>query len=307
MALPIRLGVAAPRRRRGPRAGEWKWALFFLAPTLVGLTLLSAGPILASLGISLTDWDLLTPPTFVGIDNFTSLLNDPRFLVSLRNTAFYTLLSVPIGMALALALALALNQPLRGIALIRTAYFLPVVTSATAVGLVWAWIYSPASGLLNQAIGVFGVPPQRWISDPFWAMPSIIAMSIWQGLGINVIVFLAGLQAIPQEYYDAASVDGAARWSRFRHVTLPLLTPSIFFTGILSLIGSFQVVDQVYILARPGKPTEATITLVYFIYESGFKFFRMGEAAAASWILFLIVAVLSVIYFRSQNRWVHYQ
>jgi multiple sugar transport system permease protein len=307
MALPIRLGAVAPRRGRGPRAGEGWWALLFLAPTLIGLTLLSAGPILASFGISLTDWDLLTPPQFVGLDNFTALIGDDRFLVALRNTAFYTLLSVPIGMTLALGLALALNQPLRGIALIRTAYFLPVVTSATAVGLVWAWIYSPASGLLNQVIGVAGLPPQRWISDPFWAMPSIIAMSIWQGLGINVIVFLAGLQAIPQEFYDAASVDGAARWSRFRHVTLPLLTPSIFFTGILSLIGAFQIFDQVYILARPGKPTEATITLVYFIYESGFKFFRMGMAAAASWILFLIVAVLTVIYFRSQKRWVHYQ
>jgi multiple sugar transport system permease protein len=306
MALPMRLAAIAPRRR-GPRAGEGWWAVLFLAPTLIGLAFLSAGPILASFGISLTDWDLLTPPQFVGLDNFSSLLGDDRFLVALRNTAFYTLLSVPIGMALALGLALALNQPLRGIALIRTAYFLPVVTSATAVGLVWAWIYSPANGLLNQVIGAVGLPPQRWISDPFWAMPSIIAMSIWQGLGINVIVFLAGLQAIPQEYYDAAAVDGAARWSRFRHVTLPLLTPSIFFTGILSLIGAFQIFDQVYILARPGKPTEATITLVYFIYESGFKFFRMGPAAAASWILFLIVAVLSVIYFRSQKRWVHYQ
>ncbi len=300
--------IAPPRKgRRGPRAGEGRWALLFLAPTLVGLALLSAGPIVAAFGISLTSWDLLTPPQFVGLDNFTNLLNDERFTVSLRNTAFYVLLSVPIGMALALGLALALNQPLRGIALIRTAYFLPVVTSATAVGLVWAWIYSPASGLLNQAIGVVGIPPQKWITDPFWAMPAIIAMSIWQGLGINVIIFLAGLQAIPQEYYDAASVDGAARWSRFRHVTLPMLTPSLFFTGILSLIGSFQVFDQVYILARPGKPTEATITLVYFIYESGFKFFRMGEAAAASWILFLIVAVLTVVYFRSQRRWVHYQ
>ena len=307
MALPIRLGAVVPRRRRGPRAGEGWWALLFLAPTLIGLTLLSAGPILASFGISLTKWDLLTPPQFVGLDNFVSLVNDSRFLVSLRNTAFYTLLSVPIGMALALGLALALNQSLRGIALIRTAYFLPVVTSATAVGLVWAWIYSPNNGLLNQFIGIVGLPPQKWISDPFWAMPSIIAMSIWQGLGINVIIFLAGLQAIPQEYYDAAAVDGAARWSRFRSVTLPLLTPSLFFTGILSLIGSFQIFDQVYILARPGKPTEATITLVYFIYESGFKFFRMGEAAAASWILFLIVAVLTVIYFRSQKRWVHYQ
>jgi multiple sugar transport system permease protein len=306
MALPIPF-AARSRRRKGPRAGEGWWALLFLAPTLLGLALLSAGPILASFGISLTSWDLLRPPQFVGLQNFVDLVNDDRFLVSLRNTTIYTLLSVPIGMALALGLALALNQPLRGIALIRTAYFLPVVTSATAVGLVWAWIYSPASGLLNQAIGIIGLPPQKWVTDPFWAMPSIVAMSVWQGLGINVIVFLAGLQAIPQEYYDAASVDGAGRWPRFRSVTLPLLTPSLFFTGILSLIGSFQVFDQVYILARPGKPTEATITLVYYIYESGFKFFRMGQAAAASWILFLIVAVLTIIYFRSQRRWVHYQ
>src|SRR3954453_753612 len=208
MALPMRLAAIAPRRR-GPRAGEGWWALLFLAPTLIGLAFLSAGPILASFGISLTDWDLLTPPQFVGLDNFSSLLGDDRFLVALRNTAFYTLLSVPIGMVLArpshprfspllsvpigmvppLGLALALTQPLRGIALIRTAYFLPVVTSATAVGLVWAWIYSPANGLLHQVIEAVGLPGQRWISDPFWAMPSIIAMSIWQGLGINVIVF----------------------------------------------------------------------------------------------------------------------
>lgn len=297
----------APRRGAGPRAGEGRWALLFLAPTLVGLALLSAGPIIAAFGISLTKWDLLTPPQFVGLDNFLALFRDPRFLVALRNTTFYTFVSVPLGMVLALALALALNQPLRGIALIRTGYFLPVVTSATAIGLVWAWIYAPSGGILNQLIGIFGIPPQKWVSDPFWAMPSIVLMSVWQGLGTSVIVFLAGLQGVPQEYYDASSVDGAGRWARFRNVTLPLLTPSIFFNGILALISAFQVFDQVYVLARPGKPTQATITLIYFIYENGFKNFKMGYAAAASWILFLIVAVLSVIYFRSQKRWVHYQ
>ncbi|MCU0478746.1 MAG: sugar ABC transporter permease, partial [Chloroflexi bacterium] len=141
----------------------------------------------------------------------------------------------------------------------------------------------------------------------FWAMPAIVMMSVWQGLGTSVIIFLAGLQGIPQEYYDAASVDGAGRRARFRHVTLPLLTPSLFFTGILALISAFQIFDQVYVLARPGKPTEATVTLVYFIYENGFKNFKMGYAAAASWVLFIIVAVLTFIYFRSQRRWVHYQ
>jgi len=297
----------APRRHGGTAGSEGRWALLFLAPTIIGLVFLSAGPILATLGISLTEWDLLTVPQWLGLDNFTKLAGDPRFQVALRNTSFYTVVSVPLGMVLALGLALALNQGLRGIALIRTSYFLPVVTSATAVGLVWAWIYAPSGGILNQLIGIFGLPAQKWISDPFWAMPSIILMSTWQGLGTSVIIFLAGLQGVPQEYYDAASVDGAGRWSRFRNVTLPLLTPSIFFTGILALISAFQIFDQVFVLARPGKPTDATVTLVYFIYENGFKNFKMGYAAAASWIMFLIVAVLTWLYFRSQRRWVHYQ
>ena len=297
----------APRRHGGTVGSEGRWALLFLAPTIIGLVFLSAGPILATLGISLTEWDLLTVPQWLGLDNFTKLAGDPRFQVALRNTSFYTVVSVPLGMVLALGLALALNQGLRGIALIRTSYFLPVVTSATAVGLVWAWIYAPSGGILNQLIGIFGLPAQKWISDPFWAMPSIILMSTWQGLGTSVIIFLAGLQGVPQEYYDAASVDGAGRWSRFRNVTLPLLTPSIFFTGILALISAFQIFDQVFVLARPGKPTDATVTLVYFIYENGFKNFKMGYAAAASWIMFLIVAVLTWLYFRSQRRWVHYQ
>ena len=293
-------------RRGGPLGHEGRWALVFLAPTLIGLAVLSAGPILATLAISVTSWDLLTAPKFVGLDNFLKLASDDRFLKALRNTIFYTVASVPVGMAIALGLAMALNQAIRGISFIRTAYFLPVVTSTIAIALVWQWIYSSDAGLLNQAIGFFGIPAQRWLSDPVLVMPAIVAMSIWQGLGINVIIFLAGLQAIPTELLDAASVDGAGRWARTRSVTLPLLTPSIFFTGILSLIGSFQVFDQIYVLARP-KPTEATITIVYFIYENGFKFFKMGYATAASWILFIIVAALTAVYFWSQDRWVHYQ
>ena len=293
--------------RRGPRGSDERWAWLFVAPMVLGLAFLSAGPILATLGISLTSWDLLRAPDFVGLDNYARLIGDKRFFSALRNTTYYTVVSVPLGMALSLGLALALNQALRGISWIRTMYFLPLVTSAIAVGLVWAWIYSPTSGLLNQFLGVFGIPAQKWVSDPFWAMPSIIAMSIWQGLPANTIIFLAGLQAIPADYYDAASVDGAGRRGRFRHVTLPLLTPSLFFTGILSLIGAFQVFDQVFVLSRPGKPTDATITMVYFIYENGFRNFKMGYASAASWVLFLIVAALMAVYFRSQRRWVHYQ
>ncbi|HET9519790.1 MAG TPA: sugar ABC transporter permease [Candidatus Limnocylindrales bacterium] len=299
--------IGRPRRARGgPLGGEGRWALFFLAPTILGLSVLSAGPIIATLGISLTEWDLLQAPTFVGTDNFTALASDDRFLKALRNTFFYTAVSVPLGLVLSLGLALALNQTIRGIAWIRTAYFLPVVTSTIAVALVWQWIYAPDSGLLNQALAAVGLPTQKWLTNPTLAMPAIVVMSVWQGLGTNIIIFLAGLQAIPTELLDAASVDGAGRWARFRNVVLPLLTPSIFFTGVLSLIGSFQVFDQIFVLSRP-RPTEATITVVYFIYENGFKFFKMGYASAASWILFVIVAIFTTIYFRSQNRWVHYQ
>ena len=293
--------------RRGPRGNDERWAYLFIAPMVLGLAFLSAGPILATFGISLTSWDLLRAPELVGLDNYVRLVDDKRFFSALRNTTFYTVVSVPLGLVLSLGLALALNQAIRGISWIRTMYFLPLVTSAIAVGLVWAWIYSPTSGLLNQLLGAFGIPAQKWVTDPFWAMPSIIAMSIWQGLPANTIIFLAGLQAIPSDYYDAASVDGAGRSGRFRHVTLPLLTPSLFFTGILSLIGAFQVFDQVFVLSRPGKPTDATITMVYFIYENGFRNFKMGYASAASWVLFLIVAALMFVYFRSQRRWVHYQ
>jgi multiple sugar transport system permease protein len=298
---------ARPARARGPLAAESRWAWLFLAPTLIGLVALSAGPILAAFAISLTKWDLLTAPKFVGLDNFIALAADRRFQTALRNTLFYTVTSVPIGLVLGLGLALALNQRLRGIAWIRTVYFLPVVTSTVAISLVWSWIYSPDRGPLNSVLAAVGLPEQKWITDPVWAMPSIVAMSVWQGLGTTVIIFLAGLQGIPEEFHDAAAVDGAGRWATFRHVTLPLLTPSIFFTGILALIDSFQVFDQVYVLARPGKATEATITLVYTIYESGFQNFKMGYAAAAAWVLFLIVALLTVVYFRLQNRWVHYQ
>ncbi len=297
---------ATGRRGGGPLGGEGRWALLFLAPTLIGLAVLSAGPILATLAISLTEWDLLRAPQIVGLDNFVELSADDRFIKALRNTAFYTVTSVPLGMVISLFLALALNQTIRGIAWIRTAYFLPVVTSTIAIALVWQWIYAPDAGLLNQVLGVFGIESQRWLSNPTLAMPSIVAMSVWQGLGTDVIIFLAGLQAIPVELLDAASVDGAGRWARFRNIVLPLLTPSIFFTGVLSMIGSFQVFDQIFVLSRP-RASDATITVVYFIYENGFKFFKMGYATAASWILFLIVALFTAIYFRSQNRWVHYQ
>ena len=296
-------------KRRGSLArAEARQALGFASPALVGLALFTIVPVALSIVMSVYDWPTFGDRTFSGVENYAKLFTaSPDFWPALRNSAVYTLLYVPLSIALSLVLAIGLGPRIRGRGALRVLFFIPVVVPMVANVLVWKMMLQP-QGLFNGvAQSWFGVTLPNFLADPSWAMIMVVAMSVWQGLGINVIVFLAGLQAIPQEYYDAASVDGAGRWPRLRHVTLPLLTPSIFFTGILSLIGSFQVFDQVYILARPGKPTEATVTLVYFIYESGFKFFRMGEAAAASWILFLIVAVLTVVYFRSQRRWVHYQ
>ena len=265
--------------------------------------MLSAGPILATLGISLTAWDLLTPARFVGLDNSHAPLDD-RFWTALRNTAYYTLVSVPLGMALALAIALA-STKVRGIACIRTMYFLPLVTSSVAVGLVWLWIYSPQAGLLNEVLWWFRIPPQRWVCDPSRDAGHHRDERL-AGPGHQRHRVPGGAPVHPAGLLDAASVDGAGRWARFRSITLPLLTPSIFFTGILSLIGAIQVFDQVYVLSRP-RATEANITLVYFIYEEGFRNFRMGSASAAAWILFVIAAGLTIVYFWSQRRWVHYQ
>ena len=239
-----------PRRGGGPLVGEGRWALLFLAPTLLGLAVLSAGPILATLAISLTKWDLLTAPKLIGLDNYAALLSDDRFLKALRNTFFYTIVSVPIGLALALGMALG-AQPEDPRHRLHPDRLLPAGGDLDdrhrprlAVDL------QPGLGPAQPGLGVIGIPAQKWLNDPTLAMPAIVAMSIWQGLGVNVIIFLAGLQAIPAELLDAASVDGAGRWARFRGVILPLLTPPIFFTGVLSLIDSFQVFDQIFVLVQ---------------------------------------------------------
>ena len=308
-AGPDRHAVHADRggapASRGPRGHDERWAYLFIAPMVLGLAFLSAGPILATFGISLTSWDLLRPRT-----RRAGQLRAPgrrqRFFSALRNTTFYTVVSVPLGLVLSLGLALALNQAIRGISWIRTMYFLPLVTSAIAVGLVWAWIYSPTSGLLNQLLGVLASRPRSGSPIPSGRCPR--SSRCRSG------------RACPRTRSSSWPASRRSRGllrrrqrrrrgpqRRFRHVTLPLLTPSLFFTGILSLIGAFQVFDQVFVLSRPGKPTDATITMVYFIYENGFRNFKMGYASAASWVLFLIVAALMFVYFRSQRRWVHYQ
>jgi multiple sugar transport system permease protein len=279
----------------------------FLAPDLIGTLVFAVGAVLASLALSFLAWDLLTAPKVVGVQNYIALLHDRVFWQILGNTTYYVLGTVPVRTVLALLLAIALNQQLRGIAIFRAAYYLPTITSGVAAALVFRWIFNGDFGLLNGFLYAIGVPnPPNWLASPVWAMPALILLGIWQGIGFQMVIFLAGLQAIPRHLYEAASIDGANWWGRFRHVTVPLISPTTFFVLIISLIGSYQVFDQAYIL-NGGGPGYATTTLVYYVYTYAFQFFKMGYAAAIAWVLFIIVFILTVIQLRLQNRWVHYE
>ena len=221
-----------------------KWALLFLLPNFIGFLCFTVLPVLAALGFSLISWDLITPAEFVGFQNYIKIAHDPMFYRVLGNTIYYTLGVVPLSMAIGLAVAWTINQRIRGINIYKTVFFLPYVVPSVAAALVWQSMYIPGFGLINYYLGNLGLPTPDWISSVKWAMPAIIIMSIWKGVGFHVIVFLAGLKSIPRSYYEAATIDGANAWQVFRNITLPLLTPTIFFVLIISMIDSFQVFDQ---------------------------------------------------------------
>lgn len=296
----------APRRRSRLNRAGFGWILLFIGPTVLGLSIGTLGPMIASLVISFTKWDVIVPPDFVGGANYARLAADPLFVKSMINTFYYTAISVPLGMVISLLIAMAMNQKLKGILGYRTAFFAPVVTSVTAIALVWSWIYNPDFGLLNYVLGLFGLPGQDWLFSTAWAMPAVILASIWWGLGYDMVIFLAGLQGIPDVYYEAAKIDGASGVRQFRHVTLPLLTPTIFFVLVMSLISSLQVFTQCYMMTKGG-PANATLTIFYYLYKNGFMYFKMGYASAIAYVLFLVIFVLSWLSFRYQDRWVIYQ
>ncbi|MFN8494641.1 MAG: sugar ABC transporter permease [Caldilineaceae bacterium] len=289
------------------RVREALEAYLLILPTVIGLLVFTAGPILASLYFSFTNWNLLSTPKWRGLDNYVELFTkDPLFWITLKNTAYYVLGTVPTGAVLALLLAIALNQKIRGLALFRTMYFIPVVSSVVAISVLWSWLYQADFGLINQFLRSLGFKGVGWLSSPTWAMPAIIIMSIWHGLGYNIVIFIAGLQSIPQDYYEAARIDGANAWQNFRHITIPLISPVTFFVIILSLISSFQVFEQAYVMTQGG-PVNATKTIVYYLYQNGFMNFHMGYASALAYVLFMIIVVLTLFQFSLQKRWVHYE
>lgn len=287
------------------RRGEHIWLWVLLAPTLIGLLVGTLGPVLAAIGISFANWDVITPPSFAGIANYQRLLRDPTFSKALINTLYYVGVMVPVSTVLSLALALLMNQKLRAITWYRTAYFLPVVSSTVAVALVWSWIYSKDFGLLNFVLRSLGMNPVAWLSSTKWAMPAVIIMGVWGTLGEGMIIFLAGLQSISQSYYEAAEVDGASGWQKLWKITVPLITPSLFFYFIITMINAFQTFEQIYIMTRGG-PVNSTTTIVYYIYRNAFRNFKMGYASAQAIVLFAIIMVLTLIYWRLQEKWVVY-
>lgn len=277
----------------------------FLLPAAVPLLIFRIIPMAASIWISMLNWNLLRPPVYVGLDNYLALLTDRTFHKGLINTLYYIVGYVPLVLIAALTVALLLNSKLKGMAIFRAAYFLPVVTSWVVVALLWKWILSPQGGIVNYLLSLVGIDGPGWWTDPDWAMPSIIITSVWKDLGFNMLILLAGLQAIPEHLYEAAVIDGAGAWRRIRSVTIPLLTPSILLVLVLTLIGAFQVFDQVYVMTKGG-PAGATTVVMEQVVKQAFSYGRMGTAAAMSWVLFVIILIFTVAQMQFQRRWVHY-
>ncbi len=302
-ALPVT--EVRTRRRWNASRRSTLVGIALLAPTLLGFLVFQVGPMLAGFAISFTYWDMLSDPRWAGLDNYTRLVQDDLMWLSLRNTLLFCVITIPGGITVALALALAVKQSLRLGTLYRGLLFLPVVTSTIAVAMIWKTIFSTDYGLLNWLLDLIGIAPVGWLSDSRWAMVSVGLVSIWKTMGYNMVILLAGLFAVPQHLYEAASLDGAGRWRRFINVTLPMLSPTLFFVLIISVIGSFQVFDQVYVLTDGG-PGNATLVYNYYLYQNAFEFFQMGYASALAYALFFLIFVISLFQMKFLNSRVQY-
>ncbi len=288
--------------RRAGRAGFW-----FVAPALVLIGVFFFLPVFASLLLSVTDFDLYSIANpknvrFVGLQNYRELLANPVFWLALKNTVYFAIVGGPLNVAVSLGAALLVNaKAVRFKGLFRTIYFLPFVTTLVAVAIVWRYLYHPEYGFLNHALGAFGLPPVNWLGDPRWAMPAIILLSVWKNFGYNMLVFIAALQTIPTDLYEAASLDGAGTLRRFWHVTLPELAPTFFFVGVVTMIGYFQLFSESYVMTGGG-PLKSTTSLVLFMYEEGFRWWRLGVAAAIAFLLFLMISVWTILQLWIERR-----
>lgn len=277
----------------------------FISPWIIGFLLFVAGPMMASLVLSLMSWDLFSPPQWVGANNFRQLVRDPLVRASLWNTAFYTFLSVPVNLIAALATAMLLNQQIRFQSWFRTFFYLPSILPAVASAMLWLWILNPDVGLANALLRRLGLPTSQWLYSPVSSKPTFILMGLWS-VGNTMVIFLAGLQGIPQTLYEVADIDGANWWQRFRVVTIPMLSPVILFNLILGIIGSFQVFTSAFLLTNGG-PQNSTLFMVLYLYRLAFEQFKMGYASALAWLLFVVIMIFTLIQLRLSKRWVYYE
>ena len=301
------LNAARPQPGRSASARrEERAGYLFISPWLIGTLVFLIGPIVASLVISLTNWNLSGSPSYVGLDNYTDMVNNRNFWQSVRVTLLYVVLAVPLFQVVGLALALLLNMRLRGMYLFRTILFLPSVLSGVAVAVLWLQLLNPDQGVVNQLLRAIGVAdPPGWLQSPTWAVPAVVLMGLW-GIGAGAIIYLAGLQNIPPFLYEAARIDGAGTWRSFRHITLPLLTPTLLFTLLIGIIGAFQVFDIAYILGGSrGGSRGSLLFYLLNIWNEGFRSGRLGYASALAWILVVAAAVVIVLILRTSDRWVH--
>lgn len=277
----------------------------YLVPTIIGLTIFNAGAIVASFVISFQKYDVLTPAKWIGLENYRWLMNSDLFKRSIVNTLQFAVGYIPLSIIVSLLLAMLVNQKLKGITVFRTIFYLPVVTSMVAVSLVWSWLFNAKYGLINYVLSWFGISGPAWLTSSEWAMWAIVVVSVWKTAGYYMVIYLAALQNIPPELYEAADIDGAVGWRKFRHITLPLISPTTFFVLIMVTIGALKIFEQVYVMTDGG-PANATVTINLLIFRNAFQYLRMGRAAAMAYVLFAAIMVVTFIQFLGQKRWVHY-
>lgn len=288
-----------------PASREALTFYFCVSPWVLGFVLFTAGPMIASVWFGLTDWNFISPPSFIGVGNYVELINDPLFVKSLANTAYYTFASVPLGLIGGLLVALLMNQNLPGITVFRTIYYLPSVVSGVAVAMLWKWIFDPNYGMLNETLKLVGIRGPQWIYSMQWVIPSFVIMSLW-GVGGAMIIYLAGLQGVPTELYEAASLDGAGPWRKLWTITIPMISPVIFFNLIMGVIGSFQIFTSSLIMTQGG-PNNASLFYVLYLYRNAFDYFDAGYASSLAWVLFIIIILFTFLTFRSSALWVYYE
>lgn len=281
--------------------------LFFICPFLVGFSVFTIYPVVMSFYYSLTEFDGVSAPVFVGAAKYGELLTDELFWLSLWNTFYYTVLAVPLGIVVALGLALLLNMKLRGISLYRAMFFVPSIVPVVASSVLWIWFLNPQYGILNAVLRLIGLPGPGWMSSPEWVKPALILMSLWS-VGGTMVLYLAGLQDVPEHLYEAAEIDGAGAWHKTRHITLPMLSPVILFTTIMGLIGGFQYFTQAYVMTGgTGGVSDSALFYCLYLFQKAFNFQDMGGASAMAWLLFVVILVVTLLTFRLSRSWVYYE